>query len=183
MVVAGAISSHPGNFVIVVGDDEAKRGLLGVADDVDDWLYELTDAFAQQAADNLRTHAPGAIDLLVDVHVARETAPGHFEASGGVESSKWPADQYVSRRGSRRADYPVYVDQGTGIHGPGASPIYAVPGHLMGPIRFGDRSIYIRSFKGQEAQHYSDAACLDVLGWAPARIELALPELERKINT
>jgi hypothetical protein len=53
----------------------------------------------------------------------------------------------------------------------------------MGPIWYRGRQIYVQSFKGQPAQHYSDAAFADVLGWAPARIELAMPDLERKINT
>lgn len=181
-VVGDQIAADPGNFVVVVGNEEAKHGLLHAAESIDDWLYELTDAVAQQAADRFRTHAPGAIDLLVDVDLAHETAPGHFESSAGVEPYVVPWE-FHRGLGSDPADYPVYVDRGTGIYGDRHSIIYPIPGHVMGPIWYQGRQIYIKSSKGQPAQHFSDKAFADTVGWTPARIELALPELERKINT
>src|SRR4051812_20606121 len=142
MAVVDPIAAEPGNFVIVVGAEDAKRRLRRASDDIDDWIYELTDAFAQQAADRLRTHAPGAIDLLVDVEVAHETAPAHFQAAGGVEPYIVPWE-FHRGLGSDPADYPIYVDQGTGIYGERRTPISTIPGHVMGPIWYRGRQIYV----------------------------------------
>lgn len=176
------ITDVPGNFVIVVGDDEAKRGLRRAQGAIDDWLYEMADRVAFQAADRLRLHAPGAIDRLVEVDLVDEQRPGHFESRAGVVPSSFPSDQ---GRGitSDSSEYPVFVDQGTGIYGARRTPIIAPPGNLMGPIRYQGRTIYIKSFRGQIAQHFSDKAFEDTVSWVPAQIELALPELERKIKT
>jgi hypothetical protein len=182
MMAVDQIGAPPGSFMIVIGDDDAKRRLLRAEDAIDDWLYELIDAFAFEAASRLRHHAPGAIDLLVDVELAHQVGPGAFEAAGGVEPYVVPWE-FHRGLGSDPADYPVYVDQGTGIFGEKRSPITTIPGHVMGPIWYKGRRIYVQSFKGQPAQHFSDQSYTDMLGWTPMQIELALPELERKIDT
>lgn len=175
-----AIMDPPGNFAIAVDSEGVKQRLRRAESGIDDWLYELTDRIAFQASERLRIHAPGNIPLFVDVDLAHETGPGHFEATAGVTPD--PTNlKPISRRGSDPADYPIFVDQGTGIYGVTRSPIYAVPGHLMGPISYRGRDIYVHSVEGQPAQHFSREAFVDTVAVTPARIELAMPELRRKI--
>jgi hypothetical protein len=181
-VIDSPIDLEPGNFAMVLGHREAQAKLLRASDDIDDWLYELSDAFAFEAADRLRVNAPGSIPELVDVQGSRETSPGNFEAIGGVEPDFSPATSFGRGLGSDPADYPVYVDQGTGIYGSRHEVIYPIPGHVMGPVFYRGRNIYIRSSKGQPAQHFSDASFRGVVDWAPTAIALALPDLERKID-
>lgn len=166
---------------IVVGDKEAKRKLRRVDEELDDFLYELTDDTAQRAGDLLRLHSPGAIDRLVDVEPVQETAPGHFESTAGVTQDNFYAHQDRGL-GSDPRDYPFYVDQGTGIFGEKHSPIYTIPGNLMGPIRFKGRTYFVPHFKGQPAQLYSERSFIDTIAWMPFRVEFAISELSKKID-
>lgn len=164
-----------GVHVTVIGDDEAKAWLRGGRARVNDWLYQLTDSIVFHEADQLHELAPGRIKDLVSVALARETEPGVFEGTAGVEPEVTEAS-FARGLGSDPADFPVYVDQGTGIFGEFRSPIYAIPGHVMGPIEWEGRTIYVTSFKGQPAQHFSDRAFADTVAWIPARIEEARAE-------
>lgn len=171
---------EPGNFVIVIGDEDAKRGLRGAQGKVNEWLVELSDDLAFFAAGRLATHAPGNIHELVDVSLATELDPGVIEAGAGVTRARGIGDPNRGRD-SNPQDYPVFVDQGTGIYGERRSPIYATPGTLMGPIEWMGRDIFIHSFKGQIAQHFSDRAFEDTVRYTPERIELSKAALEARI--
>jgi hypothetical protein len=176
-----AILDAPGNFTIVLGDERAKTKLRRADGIIDDWLYELTDDVAQRAGDRLRANAPGAIDRLVSVDRAEEIGPGSFESIAGVESDTFYGNSDRGL-GSNPQHYPIYVDQGTGIFGEKRSPIYTIPGNLMGPIRFKGRTHFVPHFKGQPAQHFSERSFTDTIGWTPFRIDAGIVELRRKID-
>lgn len=179
VVADSPLLEQPGIFTIVIGDEDAKRGLRGAKGKVDDWLYELIDSVVFHAQAALRETAPGRIKGLVDVDIAKEREPSVFEGSAGVLPD--PLENFVSRRGSRRGDFPYYVEAGTGVYGEHASPILAVPGHLMGPIDFEGRDIFIRSFAGQRGQHYGEHAFEETVAWVPAQIELSKAALEARL--
>lgn len=165
-----------GVFTIVIGDDDAKEWLRTADSRVDDWLYQLVDSIVFHASDRLRLHAPGRIKGLVGVDLPHQPSTGAFEGTAGVTS-----DPSVTRRGreggSNPADYPVFVDQGTGIYSEAESPIYATPGHVMGPIFYQGKETFFKSFKGQPGQHFSDQSFADTVAWTPGKIELAKGEL------
>jgi hypothetical protein len=150
---------------------------IGSLDDrVDSWLKDLVDDAVDFAAARLREHAPGRIDeLVVSDGPQFEPQIGAIEGVAGVTSD--PTEQFVSRRGSRRADYPIFVDVGTGIHGPLARPITAFPGHAMGPIEFSGRMIYPTEIRGQHAQDFSGEATRDTDAWLPAHIDTSAVRL------
>jgi hypothetical protein len=170
----------PGNFVMydseVEGDERAKEYLVTTPKRVNDWLYELVDATIFFAADRLRVHAPGGIDSLVGVDLPHELEPGRIDGTAGVEPDI-TEETFMSGLGSDPADYPVFVDVGTGIFGPERREIFTIPGHVMGPISWQGREIFVSSFKGQKAQHYSDRAYEDTTAWLPAKVELAKRDL------
>lgn len=178
--VDSPITDVPGVFTIVLGAEEGKRRIRGVKGKVDDMLYELVDAIAFHASDQLRIHAPGHISELVDTDLATEVEPHHFHAAAGVTPGE---SKFVSRRGSRRADYPLYVEGGTGVYGETGSPILAVPRHLMGPIDFEGRDIFLSSIQGQHAQHYAERSFEEAVSWTPARIELSKAALAARLET
>jgi hypothetical protein len=175
-----ALLESPGNFILVVGDEDAKRGLRGIDNKIDDWLYELVDSIAFQAADRLRVHAPGSIPDLVGVDLTSEENVGAFEATAGVEPD-FSLEDFGHGLGSDPADYPVYVDQGTGIYGEKKTPITVIPGNFM-TFFVNGRRIFTNIVQGQPAQHFSQKANDDTMGWVPMRIEFALKELEAKIK-
>lgn len=155
------------------------HGLLdGLDDRVDDWLLEVVDAGIFHAQERLVAHAPGGIKDLVDVDLPR------FELAGSIVTGEAYVDPDLDETsddgglGSSPADYPYYVDVGTGIFGDVGTPITAFPGHVMGPIEYGGRMIYVKSFKGQPAQRYSDAAARDV----DVMLGFRLPSLTSKID-
>lgn len=138
--------------------------LRHIDENVDAWLRDLVDDTVDFAAERLREHAPGAIDALV------ESEGGQFdpqldaiEGVAGVIPD--PTEEYISKSGSRRSDYPYYVDVGTGIYGPEERPITSMPGGVMGPIEFRGRMLYLTSIRGQEAQDFSGAATRDTDLW------------------
>jgi hypothetical protein len=176
-----AVIDAPGNFTIVLGDDRAKTSLRKADAVIDDWLYELTDDVAQKAGDRLRANAPGAIDRLVSIDLVEEVGPSSFESIAGVEQDTFYGNSDRGL-GSSPRDYPIYVDQGTGIYGEKKSPIHTIPGNLMGPIRFKGRTHFVPSFKGQPAQHFSERSFIDTIGWTPFRIDEGVVELRHKID-
>lgn len=172
------IISPPGNMVIVQGDREVKDWLLTGSARVDDWLYELVDGAVFYAAQRIKEHAPGHIDQLVDVSLAHEHATGAFEGAAGVEPEITESTFHVGL-GSDPADFPVFVEVGTGIFGPIGQPISSIPGHLMGPINDGGREIFVAVIQGQRPQHYVENAYHDLVETTPVRIQEKLPELGR----
>lgn len=168
-----------GNMVIVEGDREAKSFLID-SGRIDDWLYELTDDAAFFAAGRLRERAPGSISGLVDFDPTRELEIGSYEAIAGVEPDILEED-FGRGLGSDPADYPVYVELGTGIFGEFETMIETIPGHVMGPFlgSWGD-IIYARRVKGQPGQRYAEQSFEDTVGWLPGKIEVALIELGRR---
>ncbi len=156
--------------IVLSGLRELREFLGGLDDRVDDWLYETVDAGTFIAEDSLKAHAPGSIKDLVGVDLPR------FGLEGSIVTGEAYVDPDVEEGlsdrglGSSPGDYPFYVDVGTGIFGEFGKPITALPGHVMGPIEYGGRMIYLKEVKGQPAQHYSDAAARDVDAFLDFRI-------------
>lgn len=171
----------PGNMVIVEGDRDAKRWMRTANARVDDWLYELVDEMIFVAAGRLRERAPGSIPGLVDIRPAHETATGAFEGIAGVEPDI-TEETFHSGLGSDPADFPVFVEVGTGIFGPVGQPISSIPGHLMGPIfdPAVGRNIYVQTIQGQRPQRYAERSFEDLVDVAPVMIRDGLFELGRR---
>lgn len=166
-------------MVIVEGDRDAQRWLLTGQGRVDDWLYELTDEISFFAYGRIHEHAPGRIGGLVEIDPAHEPEIGSFEATAGVMPDL-TEETFGRGLGSDPADFPVYVEVGTGVFGEHGTPIESIPGHVMGPFEFMGEMIFAREVKGQRGQHYVRAAFEDTVGWLPGRIETALLELGRR---
>lgn len=162
-------------MIIVMGDDEAKAFLRAERGVVDIWLGGLVDDIADFAADRLRAHAPGSIEMLVET--AHDTAGGvgAREATAGVIPDI-TQENFSRGLGSDPADWPVFPDVGTGIYGEHGTPIRVIPGNVMVFESHGER-IFAHTIKGQPAQHYSDRAFEDTVAYAPVRVEMALREL------
>lgn len=171
----------PGNMVLVEGDDRAKAWLHGAEPRVNDWLYELVDELVFHARERLQIHAPGGIDQLIDVRTAHETVTGAFEGIAGVEPDI-TEETFHAGLGSNPADYPVFVEVGTGIFGPVGEAISTIPGHLMGPIvdPHTGRSFFTQIVQGQRPQHYAEHAFEDTVEVTEVRIRAHLPELGRR---
>lgn len=167
-------------MVLVEGDDRVKRWLSGSSGRVDDWLYELIDAMAFYASERIKQRAPGHIDQLVDITLAHELDPGAFEAIAGVEPDI-TEDTFGRGLGSDPADYPVFVEVGTGIFGPVGEPISTIPGHVMGPIKDPStgKDFFATVIQGQRPQRYVEQAHEDLVLWTPVKIRERLPELGR----
>lgn len=174
--------SDGGNMVIIEGDDQTKEFLRRGNSFVDDWLYEIVDATVFHASDRLKVHAPGHIDQLVEEHLAHAIEVGAIDGAAGVIPDI-TVSTFHSGLGSDPADYPVFVDVGTGIFGEFGKRIETIPGHLMGPINwttvYADQ-IFVPWILGQKAQHYSDAAFADTVEWLTTHVELAVKALGRK---
>lgn len=170
-------------MVLVEGEKEVKAFLSTRNQRVNDWLYQVTDAMVFYAAERISQHAPGHISELVGVHLAHETETGAFEATAGVEpdisQENFSGRSSVHGLGSNPADYPVFVEVGTGIFGPVGTPISSIPGHLMGPIHdpFTGRDIFVKVVKGQRPQHYAERSFEELVEHTPVMLKAALPEL------
>lgn len=176
----------PGNMLllddetIVEGDDEVKRYLRRESGVVNDWLYELVDGLVFYADSRLRQHAPGGISDLVGVSLPHEGEPGVIEGIAGVEPDITQAT-FTQGFGSDPADYPVFVEVGTGIFGPVGEPISTIPGqYLMGPIDWMGREIYVSVIKGQPPQRYAEHSYEELVEHTPVVIKASLPELGRR---
>lgn len=159
-----------GNFVLVEGADEVRTYMYR-GGNVDEDLRELTSDIAEFAGEALSSTAPGKIGLeLVRVDTDRHEE-GRISAVAGVIPD---LDETLfgdpRGLGSDPADYPFFVDVGTGIFGPLSREIVMPPGHHMGPIPWMGGNIYVQHIKGQEAQHYSDKAYQQTVDWIPERI-------------
>lgn len=152
--------------------------LAGLDDRVDDWLREMVDEAIDLAGRRLVAHAPGGIKDLVGTDEPRPGDDGVLVQGEAYVTPDEDVDEQADGAGSSPADYPYYVDVGTGVYGDSGTPITSFPGGVMGPIEFGGRMIYIKSHKGQPAQRYSDAAADDVdvmLGYRlPTRVGMIL---------
>lgn len=171
----------PGNLTLVEGDERVKLWLRTEGQRVDDWLYEIVDGLVFYSAGRIKEHAPGGISELVDIRPAHETVTHAFEGIAGVEPDI--TEETFSRGlGSNPADYPVFVEVGTGIFGPVGTPISSIPGHLMGPIwdTAVGREIFVQVIQGQKPQHYTEDAFHELVEQTPVVLKAALPELGRR---
>ncbi len=158
----------PGNIVIIEGARETEAYLHHGSEMADHMLRDLVNDAAEYAAHRLELHAPGRIDALVAVDQAPLASVGRMEAVAGVLPDP---DELGSDRGlgSDPADWPVFVDVGTGIYGEHHKPIETIPGHVM-VWGEGDSKIFARRVKGQPGKHYSDEAFHDTVEWMPSRL-------------
>lgn len=159
----------PGNFILVTGDDEASAWLRSGNEHVMSMVTDVVDDIAEHAADELRSLAPGRIGAeLVDVAHAYMSEPGIVEAVAGVEPEITP-DTFTRGLGSDPADFPVFVDQGTGEFGQYRRPIEVIPGNVM-VIPFPEGKVFTPKIKGQEAQQFSERAWENTIFWTPVRL-------------
>lgn len=74
---------------------------------------------------------------------------------GGLEDrfTKTPSPDFFSPSGSSAADYPLFVDRGTGMFGPAHAPISS---HTGGPLVWEEdgRTIFAQHVQGQEPHHF-----------------------------
>lgn len=147
---------------------------------VDSWLLDLVDDAVDYAAGRLRHHAPGGIDALVtsDGPQGEPQLDGVVEGMAGVLPDLQEKVDHPRGLGSSPADYPFYVDVGTGVFGEFGRPITAFPGGVMGPIEFRGRMIYPRTIQGQPGQDYSGEAHLDTDLWLAGHIRTSASKLD-----
>ncbi len=162
--------------VEVIGGQEAGWWLRSFDERLDHWLVNLVGDAVEYGGQRLRAHAPGSIKELVGVNEPTMMEVGVVEGTAFVTPGL-DEDTLSGGLGSDPADYPYYVDVGTGIFGEYGTPITTIPGHVMGPIEYGGRMIYVKSIAGQEAQHYFDAASRDVDARLPSQIRGSLHDL------
>lgn len=162
--------------VHVEGSEGLERWLESLDRHVDAWLVGLSDDLAGYAGDRIQQHAPGRIRDLVGIDRASRANLGIIEAVAGVHPDLDKELEGVGL-GSSPADYPFYVDVGTGIYGEFGTPITSFPGGVMGPIEFRGRMIYASSIKGQPAQDYSGASYRDTTAYLPLRIAGTLGDI------
>lgn len=74
--------------------------------------------------------------------------------------------------------YPLFVDRGTGVFGPTASPIFARSARSM-VFTIGERKIFAGSVRGQRGQHFfaATAAFAEALLRTDQHIRVALDEM------
>jgi hypothetical protein len=164
--------------VEVTGNEGLLEWAKRFDDQIDSWLTDLVNDTVNFAESRLRAHAPGKIKDLVTTDGPKfEVNMGWIQGFAGVLPDF--NEDSLGDRGekSNPADYPYFVDVGTGIYGETGTPITSLPGHVMGPILMGGRMVYTKSIKGQPAQHYSDAAFRDTDVYLPLRIQSDIHKL------
>ncbi len=165
--------------VEVDGADGVTRWLRSFDQRVDHWLLDLVGDAVEHAGHSLREHAPGGIKDLVIEDEPQDLGSRSIVGVAGVIPDV-DEQTITGGLGSAPSDYPFYVDVGTGIYGEHGTPITAFPGHVMGPIEYNGRMIYIKSFKGQPAQDYSGAAARDTDAWLDVHITRSIPDLTKE---
>jgi hypothetical protein len=161
----------PGLFTIVLGDDEAKSYLRHGDVLVERMMIDVTGDISSHAAAELKVNAPGRIKNLVGDDEPIVPEPGIVEAVAGIEPE---VTEETFGRGiqSDPADFPVYVEKGTGVYGEYARPITVPPGIVM-VFHWAGKKIFTRSVEGQRAQHYAEHSYEETLGWVPSRLQRA----------
>lgn len=161
-------SQMPGNFVIVLGDDEAKSYLHDGHAWVNRFMTDLSDDIAEHARDELLARAPGHITELVGLDPGHLAEPGVVEAIAGVKPDV-TEETLGQGLGSSPADFPVYVEVGTGIYGPEHRSIVMPPGRIM-VFDWENRRVRTPYIEGQPAQHYAEEAYESTVHWVPVRL-------------
>lgn len=172
-----------GNFELIIDDeDEVRNWLRSSNKHVNDWLYELVDAVVFYAAQRLRAHAPGHIGTeLVDVDLPNEHQPGAIDGAAGVEPDL-RSKNFGRGLGSDPADFPFYVEVGTGRYGEHETPISTVPGSYPMAFNYQGNLIFTWHTQGQRGQHYGRRSYEDTVNWVPARIQLAKREFSAETS-
>lgn len=179
--------SGMGNYELEIdNDDEVKRWLRRSPDEIDDWLYELVDAAVFHAASRLRALAPGSISQLVGVELPHQPEPGRIEGAAGVEPDYMGPTTPVQGLGSDPADFPFYVEVGSGVHAtdPEAShsPIRTIPGTYPMAWEHMGNMVFAWETQGQKPQFYGLRSYEETASWMPARIRLARQEFARDLE-
>lgn len=155
-------------------------------------LVEMVRSTVVEAARFLRAEVPkdtGRLAEAVD-HSQVEDLAKTIEARLGIKpvgESFVPGagGQAISPRSayqpSDSSHYPVFVDRGTGVFGPTASPIFARVGHAM-VFEIDGHTVFARQVQGQHGQHFMAAtlAYVHALVRADKHIRLALEEMAAK---
>lgn len=111
------------------------------------------------------------IEDVVDLIEARIGVRSIGEAGANAALKLIPGAQDSSH-------YPIFVDRGTGIFGPTASPIFARVGHKM-VFEGREGTVFAHSVKGQPGQHFMAAtlAYANAVARTDKHIKLALEEM------
>lgn len=162
----------PGVFTLIEGDDEAATYLYEGDEHVEAMLTDLVGDITDHAAEELRTLAPGTIGAeLIGTDEPHLPDQGAIVGVAGVlpDISEEMNLGAIRGLGSDPADYPVFVELGTGIFGEYERPIQVMPGHVM-VIPFPDGKVFTRSIAGQPGQHYAERAYENTIQWIPGRL-------------
>lgn len=161
-----------GVFTFIDGDQQAQRYLLEGESNIERMLVDLVNDIAEHAHDELEVLAPGQIGTsLIGLNRAHSPEPGVIRAVAGVERDLSDEDALTGEGGlgSDPADYPVYVEVGSGVFGPIGQPIRSIPGHPM-VIQFPEGKIFTETVLGQHPQHYAQRAYENTVRWIPERL-------------
>lgn len=159
-----------GIFVLEVDDDEAQDFLRGGSERINRMTRELVSDIAEHAAEEIRALAPGRIKGFVDFVPERFPEPGTVEAWAGVTPANISSEGKTQVQiGSDPADYPWYVEAGTGEHGEFGTAITVPPGNVM-VFPYKGSTVFARSVKGQEPQRYVERSYENTIAWVPAKL-------------
>lgn len=156
------------------------------ADRLHQALVEMVRGIVVESARFLRAEVPkdtGRLAEAVD-HSEVEDVAKTIEARLGIKPIGEAGLNAALRTVPGAQDsshYPVFVDRGTGVFGPTASPIFARVGHKM--VFEGERgTVFAHSVEGQHGQHFMAAtlAYAHALVRADQHIRLALEEMAAK---
>jgi hypothetical protein len=124
--------------------DDAKADLI-----IRDWLHEIAD-FAEDSYYRHVPYASGRTLAAINKSRVNKTPYGYTVEVGigpifGLHYGESP-------------EYPVFVDQGTGIFGPEGESGLITPqnGNVIAFEKLGEGTIFTRFVEGQEAQNYSE---------------------------
>ena len=154
------------------GDFDALRSRLGNSGHIRHAMDELLNEAARIGEHSATLYAPEQSRRLkraITSTRARETATGASEARVGVSEIRAGAGGRLGPMREGENNYPLFVEQGTGLFGPLHRRITA---KRRGAMVFMGRTglVVTRSTRGQRPQRYMRHAFDDVAAYIPQRI-------------